>query len=58
MKRTLTDFRISGLDCPELEWSWKADKANVEVVVHAILSNAANEESANPDAKGKRFAAC
>jgi hypothetical protein len=24
-KRTLTDFRISGLDIPDLDWSWRAE---------------------------------
>jgi hypothetical protein len=24
-KRTLTDFRISGLDIPGLDWSWRAE---------------------------------
>lgn len=41
VKRTLTDFRISGLAIPELDWSWKTEA--VQAVVKAIVDTAAED---------------
>lgn len=43
-KRTLTDFRISGLEIPELDWEWKAE------VIKAIVEAAALEVEPKPSA--------
>ena len=32
-KKTLTDFRISGLSIPELDWAWEAESSAIDEVV-------------------------
>ena len=47
VKRTLTDFRISGLDIPEIEWEWKAEV--LQAVVKTIVEAAEAAETAEPE---------
>ncbi|KAK4702306.1 hypothetical protein P7C70_g3918, partial [Phenoliferia sp. Uapishka_3] len=46
VKRTLTDFRISGLAIPELDWSWKTEA--IQAVVQTIVDAAEDTEAPEP----------
>ncbi|KAL8278250.1 hypothetical protein RQP46_009423 [Phenoliferia psychrophenolica] len=47
VKRTLTDFRISALSIPEIDWAWKAEA--IQSVVQTIVEAADASDAAAPE---------